>query len=79
MMISSPASPWPAIEALPESSGLTLVAFSEVSDPERIREKKPDYVLILPWNLTDEITRQMAYIREWGGKFVVPIPTVSVL
>jgi SAM-dependent methyltransferase len=47
--------------------------------PERIRETRPDYVFILPWNLTDEITRQMAYIREWGGKFVVPIPRVQVL
>lgn len=47
--------------------------------PERIRETKPDYVLILPWNLTKEITQQCAYVREWGGKFVVPIPGVKVL
>jgi SAM-dependent methyltransferase len=47
--------------------------------PETIRETRPDYVFILPWNLTDEITRQMSYIREWGGKFVVPIPEVRVL
>jgi len=46
--------------------------------PERIREAKPDYVLILPWNLKDEIVQQLAYIREWGGKFVVPIPGVRV-
>jgi len=50
-----------------------------IYDPERIRETRPDYVFILPWNLKDEITRQMAYIREWGGKFVVPIPEVKVL
>jgi 2-polyprenyl-3-methyl-5-hydroxy-6-metoxy-1,4-benzoquinol methylase len=46
--------------------------------PERIRETRPDYVLILPWNLKDEIMQQLAYIREWGGQFVVPIPTVRV-
>jgi len=44
--------------------------------PERIGETRPDYVLILPWNLKDEIQSQLAYIREWGGRFVVPIPEV---
>jgi len=47
--------------------------------PERIDETKPDYVLILPWNLEDEITRQMAHIRSWGGRFVVPIPEFKVI
>lgn len=47
--------------------------------PEKIRETKPDYLLILPWNLKDEIMNQMAFIREWGGAFVVPIPEVTVL
>ncbi len=46
--------------------------------PERIMETKPDYVLILPWNLKDEIMSQMACIRSWGGRFVVPIPEVTV-
>jgi SAM-dependent methyltransferase len=46
--------------------------------PDRIAETKPDYILILPWNLREEITHQLEYIREWGGKFVVPIPTVKV-
>lgn len=46
--------------------------------PDRIRETRPDYVLILPWNLKEEIAQQAAYIREWGGQFVVPIPEVSV-
>jgi hypothetical protein len=46
--------------------------------PEKIRETKPHYVLILPWNLKDEIMRQNGYIREWGGRFVVPIPDVAV-
>lgn len=47
--------------------------------PEKILEVKPDFVLILPWNFKDEIVEQMAYIREWGAKFVVPIPEVRVL
>lgn len=46
--------------------------------PDRIRETRPDYVLILPWNLKNEIAEQLQFIREWGGKFVVPIPEVSV-
>jgi SAM-dependent methyltransferase len=46
--------------------------------PERIGETQPDYVLILPWNLKDEIIEQMAGIRAWGGQFVVPIPDVKV-
>jgi SAM-dependent methyltransferase len=47
--------------------------------PERIRETKPDYVFVLPWNLRDEIVSQLSYIREWGGKFVFPIPNVDVV
>ncbi len=47
--------------------------------PERIFEHRPDYVLILPWNLREEISAQMAGIREWGGRFVVAIPEVEVL
>lgn len=47
--------------------------------PEKIFETKPDYVLILPWNLAQEITSAMAGIRSWGGRFVVPIPEVKVL
>lgn len=43
-----------------------------------IRESHPDFVVILPWNLRDEITEQLSYIREWGGKFVTAIPTLRV-
>ena len=49
-----------------------------IYDPGRIEETKPDYVLILPWNFKDEIMMQMAHIRTWGGRFVVPIPDVRV-
>lgn len=47
--------------------------------PEAIRKTKPAFVLILPWNLREEISHQMSFIKEWGGKFVVPIPEVKVL
>lgn len=47
--------------------------------PEKIRETKPDYLLILPWNFKDEILAQNAFIREWGGQFVLPIPEVTVV
>ena len=46
--------------------------------PEAIHEQRPDYVFILPWNLKDEIAAQCTFIREWGGQFVVPIPTIKV-
>jgi C-methyltransferase C-terminal domain/Putative zinc binding domain/Methyltransferase domain len=46
--------------------------------PEKVRETKPDFLLILPWNLKDEVMDQMRYIRDWGGQFVVPIPTVQI-
>ncbi len=46
--------------------------------PERIAETRPDYLLILPWNLKDEIMAQMASIRSWGGQFIVPIPEVKI-
>lgn len=50
-----------------------------ILDPSAIFEARPDYVLILPWNLEHEVQEQMAEIREWGGRFVVPIPSVHVV
>jgi hypothetical protein len=50
-----------------------------IESPEVLRERRPDYVLILPWNLKDEIVEQMSEVREWGGRFVVPIPSLTVL
>jgi hypothetical protein len=47
--------------------------------PEKIAETKPDYILILPWNLKDEIVKQLAYTRQWGAQLVVPIPEVKVV
>jgi 2-polyprenyl-3-methyl-5-hydroxy-6-metoxy-1,4-benzoquinol methylase len=46
--------------------------------PDRIRNLRPDYVVILPWNLKNEIMEQLQFIRQWGGRFVVPIPRVAI-
>jgi len=50
-----------------------------IKKPEDVKETKPDYLLILPWNLKDEIIEQMGFIRDWGGKFVIPIPEVKIV
>ena len=50
-----------------------------IYSPDKIIETKPDYLFILPWNFKDEIMTQMSFIRDWGGRFVVPIPEVKVL
>ena len=50
-----------------------------IHPPERIAETKPDYVVVLPWNLVDEISAQLAYVGEWGGRLVVPIPSATVI
>lgn len=50
-----------------------------IRHPDALREARPDFVLILPWNLRDEIATQLSFVREWGGRLVVPIPRVEVL
>ena len=50
-----------------------------VVSPEELMRASPDYVLVLPWNLQDEITRQLEGIRAWGGRFVIPVPVVHLL
>ena len=47
--------------------------------PDRLLEDRPDYVLVLPWNLKDEIVEQMSAVRSWDGRFVVPIPEVRTV
>jgi 2-polyprenyl-3-methyl-5-hydroxy-6-metoxy-1,4-benzoquinol methylase len=47
--------------------------------PERIAETKPDYILVLPWNLREEISEQLSYVRSWGGRLVFPIPALEVV
>ncbi len=47
--------------------------------PERLAETKPDYILVLPWNLRDEISQQLTYTESWGGKLVFPIPELEIV
>ncbi len=50
-----------------------------VVNEEHLKENKPDYVIILPWNLKDEITAQLSYIKDWSGRFVIPIPQLHLV
>lgn len=68
------------VDLSPHKQGLFLPGSRiPIFTPAKISETKPDYVLILPWNLQDEIMVQMGHIRDWGGRFVVPIPELKVL
>lgn len=68
------------VDRSPHKQGLYLPGTRiPIKDPNEILAARPDFVLILPWNLKDEIMEQMAGIRAWGGRFVVPIPTLQVL
>jgi len=68
------------VDRSPHKQGLFLPGTRiPIYAPERIFETRPDYVLVLPWNLKDEIVQQMHRVTEWGGKFVVPIPSLEVV
>jgi SAM-dependent methyltransferase len=67
------------VDRSPHKQGLfTPGTHIPVYHPDRITEARPDYVLILPWNLKQEVAEQLRHIRSWGGKFVVPIPNLEV-
>lgn len=68
------------VDRSPHKQGLFLPGTHiPIHHPDKIRETRPDYLLILPWNIKEEVMKQMAFIREWGGKFAVPIPGVEVV
>jgi 2-polyprenyl-3-methyl-5-hydroxy-6-metoxy-1,4-benzoquinol methylase len=68
------------VDLNPHKQGLFLPGIHlEIKSPLEIKKTKPDYIIILPWNIKDEIMKQLMYIKEWGGKFVVPIPEVKIL
>lgn len=67
------------VDASPHKQGRYLPGSRiPVVEEARIREDRPDFVVIFPWNLREEITAQLAYIREWGGKFITAIPELAV-
>ncbi len=69
-----------AVDRNPHKQGMLMPGVAlPVHAPEQIFEARPDYVLILPWNLKDEIVEQMQGIRSWGGRFITPLPVPTVL
>ena len=68
------------VDRSPHKQGLFLPGTHiPIHDPSRIAETRPDYLLILPWNLREEIMEQMSHVRDFGCTFVVPIPETTVL
>jgi SAM-dependent methyltransferase len=68
------------VDRSPHKQGLfTPGSHLPVLDPEHVRDDRPDYLLLLAWNLRDEITQQMAHVRDWGCRFVVPVPQLEVV
>jgi 2-polyprenyl-3-methyl-5-hydroxy-6-metoxy-1,4-benzoquinol methylase len=68
------------VDRSPQKQGLYLPGTRlTIMPPEAIDDAKPDYVLILPWNLKEEIMDQMRHVRDWGGRFIVPIPSPQIL
>jgi SAM-dependent methyltransferase len=68
------------VDRSPHKQGLFMPGSQlPILSPDQVRETRPDYLLILPWNLKEEIMLQMGYIREWGGRFVLPIPRTVVI
>ncbi len=68
------------VDANPNKQGKWLPgSHIPVVTEEYLKNGKPDFVIILPWNLKEEITIQLAYIREWGGKFLIPIPSLQII
>ena len=64
----------------PHKQGLFLPGTHiPIYHPDRIAADRPDYVVILPWNLRKELTEQLAFVREWGGRLVFPIPSLDVV
>ena len=67
------------VDASPHKQGLYMPgSHIPVLPPQALKERKPDYVLILPWNIQQEIRKQHNYIAQWGGLFVTPIPEVKI-
>jgi SAM-dependent methyltransferase len=68
------------VDLSPHKQGLYLPGVQiPILVPDHILETKPDFVLILPWNLKDEIVQQMSKVRDWGGKFVIAIPSLTLV
>lgn len=68
------------VDRSPQKQGLFLPGTRlSIRSPDAIAETKPDYVLILPWNIKEEVMEQMSHVRSWGGKFILPIPRATIV
>jgi len=68
------------VDLSPHKQGLYLPgSHIHIKSPEMIKKSKPDYVIIFPWNLKEEVIKQIEFIKDWGGKFVIPIPKLQIL
>jgi len=68
------------VDLSPHKQGLYLPgSHIHIKSPEEIKKLKPDFVIIFPWNLKEEIMKQIQFIRNWGGKFVIPIPKLQII
>jgi len=68
------------VDLSPHKQGMYLPGTHiPIYSPDKVKETRPDYILILPWNIKDEIIEQMSYVCEWNAKFVIPIPQVKVI
>ncbi|TDK39143.1 methyltransferase domain-containing protein [Rhizobium deserti] len=68
------------VDRSPQKQGMYLPGTRlAIKAPEAIDEAKPDFVLILPWNIKDEVVEQMSHIRDWGGQFILPIPKAMII
>jgi C-methyltransferase C-terminal domain len=68
------------VDRSPYKQGLFLPGTHiPIHSPQRLQETRPDLVVILPWNLREEIMGQLSFVREWGGRFVLPIPRPQIV
>lgn len=68
------------VDANPRKQNLFLPGTHiPIKHPDQIRSDKPDYILVLPWNIKEEIMEQLSFVHTWGGKFIIPIPSVEVI
>jgi hypothetical protein len=69
-----------AVDLSPHKQGRYMPASHiPVVNEQVLKTEKPDYIVILPWNIKEEIMKQLEYVKEWGGKFVVAIPNLQVI
>jgi hypothetical protein len=73
-----PASAEKQVKVAHELFNLPMLTIEECNDPDKVKDSQPDFVIIFPWNLREEISHQLSFVRDWGGKFVVAIPSLEI-